>query len=134
MEFDYTSYMPKIYVNNTIENHVDAALQFYKSPKLNIKKGVVIELLNAPVIDVGGIERDFFSRVYQKLSSGHLNFFEGNSSHVRPVCSMSSLSSGILKAIGTMIHNEQHRLSFITCDVLLHVWRLKYSHYKLAIG
>jgi len=103
MEFDDTGYMPKIYVNNTIEDHVDAALQFYKSPKLNIKKGIVIETLNAPGIDVGGIRRDFFSRVYQKLSSGHLNFFEGNGSHVRPVCSMSSLSSGILKAIGTMI-------------------------------
>ena len=31
-------------------------------------------------------------------------------------------------------YNEQHKLSFITCDVLLHVWRPKCSHYKLAIG
>ena len=103
MEFDDTGYLPKIYVNNTIEDNVSAALQFYKSPRLNIRKGIVIEMLAAPGIDVGGIRRDFFSRVYQKLSSGYMDFFEGDGSRVRPVYTVSSLSSGILKTIGTMI-------------------------------
>ena len=32
-----------------------------------------------------------------------MDFFEGDGSRVRPVCTVSSLSSGILKTIGTMI-------------------------------
>ncbi|XP_065908157.1 uncharacterized protein [Dysidea avara] len=103
MEFDDTGYLPKIYVNNTIEDNVSAALQFYKNPRLNIRKGIIIEMLAAPGIDVGGIRRDFFSCVYQKLSSGYMDFFEGDGSRVRPVCTVSSLSSGILKTIGIMI-------------------------------
>lgn len=101
--FDDTGNVPKIYVNNNVEDYVEAALQFYKSPSLDCKKGVCIDMVAAPGIDVGGIRRDFYSSVYQKLSSGYLNFFEGSHSHIRPACNMSSLSSGILKNIGTMI-------------------------------
>jgi len=63
MEFDDTSYMPKIYVKNTIEDHVNAALQFYKSPKLNFRKEIVIQTLNAPGIDVEVLEEIFLSCV-----------------------------------------------------------------------
>ena len=59
-------------------------------------------MLAAPGVDVGGIGREFLSRVYHMLSSGHMDFFEGDGSRVRPVCTV-SLSSGILKTIGNMI-------------------------------
>ena len=59
MKFD-SGNVPKIYVNNTIKDYVDSALEFYKSPNLNVNKGVCIEMMDAPGIDVGGVRRDFF--------------------------------------------------------------------------
>lgn len=85
---------------------VEAALSFYKQDKFSSKAGVRISIRNQPAIDTGGVRRQFFSVVFEKLADPCLStrsVFEGPPSRLRPSFKASVLSSGLLKIIGVMI-------------------------------
>lgn len=54
------------------EDWVESAFSFYKSRKFDTANGVRIIMQDNPGIDAGGVRRDFYLRVYEKLASGHL--------------------------------------------------------------
>lgn len=87
------------------QDWVDAALAFYKQAKFNKQAYVCISIRGQPGIDTGGIRRQFFSVVFSMLAqpSTSLSFFEGLPNRLRPAFKASTLSSGMLNTIGTMI-------------------------------
>ena len=86
------------------QDWVDAALAFYKQAKFNKQAYVRISIRGQPGIDTGGIRRQFFN-VFSMLAqpSTSLSFFEGLPNRLRPAFKASTLSSGMLNTIGTMI-------------------------------
>ena len=82
------------------EDWVESAFSFYKSRKFDTASGVRIIMQDNPGIDAGGVRRDFYSRVYEKLASGHLGIFEGRSSHLRLAFTLCILTLDTLKHIG----------------------------------
>lgn len=95
---------PRIRINtDNTEDWVESAFSFYKSQRFLKSSGVRINVQDNPGIDAGGIRRDFYSRVYEKLATGYLGIFEGKRSRLRPAFTLSVLASDTLKHLGTMI-------------------------------
>ncbi len=84
---------------------LSAALSFYKTSNFLSNGGVRISIHGQPGIDTGGLRRQFFSVVFSALakSSASICFFDGPPNRLRPAFKASSLSSGTLELIGTMI-------------------------------
>ena len=85
---------------------VEAALAFYKQSKFIKEAQVRVSIRGQPGIDTGGVRRQFFSVVFSKLaqpSSSSFTFFEGSTNRLRPAFKASTLSSGMLTTIGTMV-------------------------------
>ena len=98
---------PRIWLDKEDDEQdwVDAALAFYKQAKFSKQAYVRISIRGQPGIDTGGVRRQFFSVVFSMLaqSSTSFSFFEGLPNRLRPAFKASTLSSGMLTTIGTMI-------------------------------
>lgn len=86
------------------EDWVHSAVSFYKSDKFNRNAQLRLSIRKQPGIDTGGIRRQFFYVVFRELAiSQSFPLFEGPSDRLRPSFRASSLSSGMLVTLGTMI-------------------------------
>ena len=104
MKFN-TEGCPKIRLdaNDDDDDWMEAALAFYKCRTFDKKASVRISIRNQPAVDTGGIRRQFFFVVFQKLSSETVGIFDGLPNRLRPAYKASTLASGVLSTIGTMI-------------------------------
>ena len=84
---------------------VEAALAFYKQAKFNKQAYVRVSIRGQPGIDTGGVRRQFFSVVFSKLAqpSASFSFFDGLPNRLRPAFRASTIASGMLTTIGTMV-------------------------------
>ena len=66
-----------------------------------------ISIRNQPAIDIGGVRRQFFAIVLEHLAHNErYGLFEGLPCSLRPCYRATSLSSGLLTLVGTMVgHN-----------------------------
>ena len=82
-----------------------AALALYKQSRFNAHAGLQVSIRGQPGIDTGGVRRQFFSGVLTKLaqSSPPFCFFDGDPNRLRPAFKATTLSSGMMTTIGTMI-------------------------------
>ena len=96
---------PKIRLDSSDDDNdwMEAALAFYKCKTFDKKASVRIAIHGQPAVDTGGIRRQFFCVVFQKLSSETVGVFDGLPNRLRPAYKASTLASGILSTIGTMI-------------------------------
>ena len=86
------------------EDWLTAALAFYKHNKFDKHASVRITIHGQPGIDTGGIRRQFFSVVFTHLvKSSATSLFEGPPYRLRPAYKATSLSSGMLSTLGTMV-------------------------------
>ena len=87
------------------EDWIQAALALYKQSKFNAHAGLQVSIRGQPGIDTGGVRRQFFSVVLTKLaqSSPPFCFFDGDPNRLRPAFKATTLSSGMMTTIGTMI-------------------------------
>ena len=85
-------------------SRVEAAIAFYKGPRFGRHAGVRISVRHRPAIDTGGVRRQFFSEVFSNVASSEaLGLFEGAPNCLRPAFRQSSISSGMLALLGTMV-------------------------------
>ena len=99
---------PRIRVDVDDDDWTEAAVAFYKNSKFNRHAGVRVNIRGQPVVDVGGVHRQFFFTLLQNLalpreSASVFMFFEGNPRRLCLAYKASILSSGMLTTIGTMI-------------------------------
>ena len=86
------------------EDWVHSAVSFYKFSKFNPNAQVRISIRKQPGVDTGGIRRQFFYIVFRELATSEsFSLFEGPPNQLRPTFRASSLSSGMLVTVGTMI-------------------------------
>jgi len=86
------------------EDWLTAALAFYKHNKFDKHASVRITIHGQPGIDTGGIRRQFFSVVFtQLIKPSATSLFEGAPCRLRPAYKATSLSSGLLSTLGTMV-------------------------------
>ena len=76
------------------------ALSFYQGNNCNWRAELRVDVANRPVIDEGGVRRQFFNSVIESLKS---SMFEGPPVRVRPIFKLSSISSGALYALGKIV-------------------------------
>ena len=86
------------------DDWVSAAITFYKSPRFDANAEVRISIRGQPGVDTGGVRRQFFTVVLEKLAASKMySLFEGPADSLRPSFRMSNLSSGLLKIVGQMV-------------------------------
>ena len=86
------------------EDYMTAALAFYKCNKFDKNAAVRITIHGQPGVDTGGIRRQFFSVVFtQLIKPSATSLFEGALCRLRPAYKATSLSSGLLCTVGTMV-------------------------------
>jgi len=78
-------------------------LKFYKGHCFATYKEISFILDDSRGIDAGGVRRHVFSKVYEDLACGQLKIFEGNNNHLYPTHSISTITSGLLRSVGSMI-------------------------------
>ena len=99
--------------DNLDEDWLAAALAFYKHNKFDKHASLRITIHGQPGIDTGDVRRQFFSVVFAQLAKPSADsIFEAPQHRLRPAFKASSLSSGMLATVGTMIGHS----------ILLHRW------------
>lgn len=82
----------------------EAAVAHYKGPKFDRTASLRLSVPKQPGVDTGGMRRQFFNDVFTTVAtSSSFSLFEGQTTRLRPTFRQSSVSSGILKTIGTMV-------------------------------
>ena len=97
---------PRIRVDKDDEGDelVSAVLSFYKDSKFIKNAHVRISMGHQPGIDTGGLRRQVFSEVFENIAtSSTISIFDGPLDRLRPAFKASSLSSGMLTTLGTMV-------------------------------
>lgn len=95
---------PKIRYDKDDEpsDYLDSVLAFYKGKKFDRNAMIRVQVRGEPVVDEGGVRRQFLSASLGYLASCHsLGVFEGNIGSLRPAFRMSLLE--LLKIIGTFV-------------------------------
>ncbi|XP_065887912.1 uncharacterized protein [Dysidea avara] len=86
------------------EDWLTAALAFYKYSKFDKHAAVRITIHGQPGVDAGGVRRQFFSIVFTQLvKPSATSLFEGEPCRLCPAYKATSLSSGLLRTVGTMV-------------------------------
>lgn len=86
------------------ESLTQEAIAFYKGSRFSPSAEICISIGNQPVVDTGGVRRQFFCNVFTHIStSTSLRLFEGSENRLRPVFRQSSIASGILTVVGKMV-------------------------------
>ena len=86
------------------DNLAECLLAFYKGPKYNPKHALRVCLSDQPAIDTGGVRRQVFSQVFERLAfSDQFGLFDGPPHRRRPAFRISSLSAGVMKLVGRVI-------------------------------
>lgn len=79
-------------------------LAHYKSPYLDISKGIRFRFQGMPVVDTGGVRRQVFTTIFSEFANNKfVTLFEGPSHSLRPACTAITRSCGLYKILGTMI-------------------------------
>ena len=82
----------------------ECVLAFYKDSRYDPHCGVRVCLSGQPAIDTGGVRRQVFSQVFERLAfSDHFGLFDGPPHRRRPAFRISSLSAGVMKLVGRVI-------------------------------
>ena len=82
----------------------EEAIAFYKSSKFSPHAEIRISIEDQPVVDVGGVRKQFMSDVFNFFSTSKaMRLFEGPANRLRPVFRQSSISSGMLLLVGKMV-------------------------------
>ena len=86
------------------QSTAEAAFAHYKSSKFDPNASLRLSIRSQPGIDTGGVRRQFFSDVFSTIAtSSCFGLFEGKTNRLRPMFRQSSISSGLLKTLGTMV-------------------------------
>ena len=120
---------PRIRVDKDDEGDdlVAAALAFYKDSKFVKNAPVRISMGHQPGIDTGGLRRQVFSEVFENIAiSSTIAIFDGPQDRLRPAFKASSLSSGMLTTMGTMVGHS------ILMDRHGFPYFAKYCYYYMA--
>lgn len=85
----------RLELNDDEDDWVDAALSFYKHGRFVKDAGVRILIRGQPAVDTGGVRKQFFSVVFQRLADPTYTSacFEGPPNRLRPVHKASIFSS-----------------------------------------
>ena len=78
----------------------------YKNPAFNLRRPLNVEFVNETGVDSGGITRELFSLLMDRLTKGLLggiNLFEGTKGHLLPCHNYDMLSGGLFLLLGKMI-------------------------------
>ncbi|XP_028418229.1 uncharacterized protein LOC114543462 [Dendronephthya gigantea] len=97
---------PYLRITTDANTMLSDALATYKNPKFNGSRPLRVSFANQPAIDTGGVSREFFDKVYEKLANGDdeaFGLFEGPPTKLLPAYSSRIVFSGIMEAIGKMI-------------------------------
>ena len=81
-------------------------LRKYKNPSFDITKRLCVEFVDEVGIDAGGVSREFFHLLMERLKQGPggaINVFEGLAGHLVPIHNYDVLSGGLLILAGKMI-------------------------------
>lgn len=81
-------------------------LRKYKNPSFDITKRLCIEFVDEVGIDAGGVSREFFHLLMERLKQGPggaINVFEGLPGHLVPIHNYDVLSGGLFILAGKMI-------------------------------
>ena len=83
---------------------VECVLAFYKGPRYDPHCGVRVFLSGQPAVDTGGVRRQVFSHIFERLAfSDRLSLFDGPPDRRRPAYRISSLSAGVMRLVGRML-------------------------------
>lgn len=77
----------------------------YKNPAFDITKPLSVSFVGEPGLDGGGLTREFFHLLMQRLHTqcGTFNFVEGRSGNLLPIHNYDILSGGLFLLLGKMI-------------------------------
>ena len=81
-------------------------LRKYKNPSFDITKRLCIEFVDELGIDAGGVSREYFHLLMERLKQGPggaINVFEGLPGHLVPIHNYDVLSGGLFILVGKMI-------------------------------
>ena len=82
----------------------ECVLAFYKGPRYDPHCGIRVSLCGQPAIDTGGVRRQVYSQVFERVAfSDRLCLFDGPLDRRRPAFRISSLSAGVMRLVGRMI-------------------------------
>lgn len=80
------------------------AIAYYKSSKFDASCPLRIIFIGQPAVDTGGVLRQFFTEVFEKLVNGELiELFEGDTTRKLPSYRPQAILSGMLEMTGKMI-------------------------------
>ena len=90
-----------------------AAVAFYKDPSRDLTRPLQIEVVGQPVVDAGGVLRQFYTDVFHHFANNtRVNLFAGSDSFLRPYYSAGAYFSGLFRHLGRMISH-----SLVQCAV-----------------
>ena len=77
----------------------------YKHPAFDITKPLCVEFVNELALDGGGVSREFFHLLMERLKSleGDLRLFEGHDGHLVPIHDYDVMSGGLFVLVRKMI-------------------------------
>ena len=85
----------------------------YESSEFDVKKKLRIQFKDQPVVDTGGVTREFYTKLFQVIGK---MFFQGGK-YKSPVYSADIVASGLMRYFGTVIvHSILQGLSTVKCS------------------
>lgn len=86
------------------DDWVRAAVTYYKGTQFDRHSEVRISLRGQPAVDTGGVRRQFFSTIFERIASSDMyRIFEGPPDRLRPIFRMSNIDSGVMRTVGVMV-------------------------------
>ncbi len=87
------------------EDFLSDTFHYYKDPSFDPTIRLRICLRGSPAIDIGGVLRQFYNKLFRKLinNDGGLLLFKGEPYRKIPVFSSTNVMAGIFEVIGKMI-------------------------------
>ena len=80
------------------------AVAFYKTSHRDLNKPVMIDIPGTPVVDTGGVLRQFYTDVFLQFATNRFaKLFEGPECYIRPYYSAGSYHSGLFGVLGRMV-------------------------------
>jgi hypothetical protein len=96
---------PRIRIS-TSDSHkdlLDTLLAFYKGSRFQKDSFVKVSIMEERVVDVGGVRRQLYSTVFNAVSVGEFELFDGIPSRIHPTVKPSNIASGLLKIFRVII-------------------------------
>lgn len=99
--------LPRIKLQVDMDDVWADMVAFYKGRKVNFFSKLRIQLNDKPPIDTGGVRRQMFTTVFSDFAHNKsVHLFDGPCNYLRPTCSAEARSSGLFKALGSMVSHS----------------------------